>query len=79
MRAFTLGGEFMLELMCENDADRGRDIEKPARQQTVHSFQAQARPITNEEVSIPSVQTSVFRCMTDQKKVREIFVPHKEQ
>jgi formylglycine-generating enzyme required for sulfatase activity len=28
----------------------GRDNEKPQRIVTVHSFEAQARPITNEEV-----------------------------
>lgn len=30
-----------------------RDIEKPAREQKVRAFQAQGRPITNEDVSRP--------------------------
>lgn len=33
---------------------RYRDNEKPPRKATVHSFQAQGRPITNEEVMIHS-------------------------
>lgn len=28
----------------------GRDNEKPAREETVHAFQAKGRPISNEEV-----------------------------
>lgn len=31
---------------------RHRDNEKPVRHAKVHSFQAQGRPITNEEVRI---------------------------
>lgn len=38
-------------LLCINEtSDCGRDNEKPPRKVVVPSFQAKARPITNEEV-----------------------------
>ena len=51
IRMLSMAGKFKFACQKGSLLSRVRDNEKPVRQAKVHAFQAQGRPISNEEVN----------------------------